>query len=201
MSVLRATVMPGHHALFMQNYPQCPGFLVHHQSRQDSAVGWENLHFRRSDLSPHQHVQWGKHGIANYRTKVLVVLSHRSSGRNTGLSMQVQLKFINFFLFRFLVFQKKQNSSTKCRPRGEKLFSERISFGIRRKYLGRGGTENLDMEVAGSSMRSCMQHLPFFSFPNLLKSLRFYAVPEWISLWYVCGWFHILWQLHHSSDS
>lgn len=114
--------------------------------------------------------------------------------------MQVQLKFI-IFSFHIVSISKKQNLSTKCRPRGEKLFSERISFGIKRKCLGRGSTENLDMEVAGSSMRRYMQSLPLFLCPHLLKSLRFSAVPEWVGLWYLCGWFRVLWQLHHSSDS
>lgn len=57
------------------------------------------------------------------------------------------------------------------------------------------------MTVVGLSMRWHTQSLPLFLFPNLVRSLRFYAVIEWVGLWYLCGWFHVLWQLHPSSDS
>lgn len=60
---------------------------------------------------------------------------------------------ILFSLLTFLIFYflKKQNSSSKCGPREEKLFSKgRHTCGIKRKCLGQRGTANQGMEAADS---------------------------------------------------
>lgn len=59
--------------------------------------------------------------------------------------------------------------------------------------MRQGGIDNQDIEAAGSFIRRYIQNLPWFLFPNLIKSWRFYIVTGRPVILY--SWFHLLWQL------
>lgn len=57
--------------------------------------------------------------------------------------------------FTSLVFLKKQNSSTKCRPRGEKLFCKRRHTFVMKKKKKKSGEKKYRKSGCGSSWTFC----------------------------------------------
>ena len=108
-------------------------FLVLHQRRR-----LDTFTFQKTYLSPHQPV------LAPASLAQHCQSPNQSSCGSLSqklqqecLSMQLHFKIYSFFFFHILTISEKENSSTKCRPRGEKLFHKRRhTFGLGKKMSG-----------------------------------------------------------------
>lgn len=145
-------------------------FLVLHQRRR-----LDTFTFQKTYLSPHQPV------LAPASLAQHCQSPNQSSCGSLSqklqqecLSMQLHFKIYSFFFFTFLPFLKRKTLALSADPEERNCFiKEDIHLAWEKKCLGKGSIENLDVEVAGLSVRRHVESLPLFLFLNLIKSLRF----------------------------